>query len=153
MSAQFPGAALDLVQAQRVSSHTVAACEAVARSLILNPPRAAGVTYVNTDRVVLTGTQTAFGYTADDARLAYRRFEKLLSGYGASIQTAALLHVYPLSASIAAQAARVRKEFVEGPTPAVSQIQFESLPGMDSAFALEAVAPATTQPGYARPHT
>jgi enamine deaminase RidA (YjgF/YER057c/UK114 family) len=104
------------------------------------------VTYVNSDRVVLTGSQTAFGYTAGDARLAYQRFQKLLGGYGASLQSAVALHVYPLSASIAAQSARVRNEFVKGPAPAVSEIQFESLPGMDSAFALEAVAPATTQP-------
>jgi enamine deaminase RidA (YjgF/YER057c/UK114 family) len=146
MSAKFPGAALDLVQTQRASSHSTVACEAIARASVLNPPAAPGVTYVNSDRVVLTGTQTAFGYTADDARLAYRRFEKLLGGYGASIQSAVALHIYPLSASIAAQAARVRKEFVKGPAPAVSEIQFESLPGMDSAFALEAVAPATTHP-------
>jgi enamine deaminase RidA (YjgF/YER057c/UK114 family) len=146
MSNRFPGAALDLVQTQRASSHTAVACEAVARATVANPSEAAGVTYVDSDRVVLTGTQTAFGYTADDARLAYRRFEKLLAGYGASIQSAALLHIYPLSASIAAQANRVRKEFMKGPTPVVSEIQFESLPGMDSAFALEAVAPATTQP-------
>jgi len=146
MSAKFPGAALDLVQTRRASAHTAVACEAIARATVLNPPPVAGLTYVNGDRVVLTGTQTAYGYTADDARLAYRRFEKLLGGYGASIQSAALLHIYPLSASIAAQAARVRREFVTGPAPAVSEIQFESLPGMDSAFALEAVAPATTQP-------
>ena len=145
MSSAFPGAALNLVQARRASPHTTVACEAVARSTVLNPPAAPGVTYVNSDRVVLTGAQTAFGYTADDARLAYRRFEKLLGGYGASIQSAALLHIYPLSASIAAQAARIHMEFVKGPAP-VSEIQFESLPGMDSAFALEAVAPATTQP-------
>jgi enamine deaminase RidA (YjgF/YER057c/UK114 family) len=146
MSAKFPGAALDLVQTRRAATHTTVACEAVARATVLNPPAAPGLTYVNSNRVVLTGTQTAFGYTADDARLAYRRFEKLLAGYGASIQSAALLHIYPLSPSIAAQAARIRKEFVKGPPPAVSDIQFESLPGMDSAFALEAVAPATTQP-------
>jgi enamine deaminase RidA (YjgF/YER057c/UK114 family) len=146
MSAKFPGAALDLVQTQRASSHSSVACEAVARATVLNPPASTGVTYANSDRVVLTGTQTAFGYTVDDARLAYRRFEKLLGGYGASLQSAVALHIYPLSASIAAQAARVRKEFVKGPTSAVSEIQFESLPGMDSAFALEAVAPASTQP-------
>jgi enamine deaminase RidA (YjgF/YER057c/UK114 family) len=146
MSAKFPAAALDLVQTQRASSHSTVACEAVARATILNPPASPGVTYVDSDRVVLTGTQTAFGYTADDARLAYKRFEKLLGGYGASIQSAVALHIYPLSSSIAAQAARVRGEFVTGPAPAVSEIQFESLPGMDSSFALEAVAPATTRP-------
>jgi enamine deaminase RidA (YjgF/YER057c/UK114 family) len=142
MARAFPGAALDLVQSQRASSRTSVACEAIARATVLNPPAAPGVSYVNSDRVVLTGTQTAFGYTEDDARLAYRRFEKLLASYGASIHSAALLHIYPLSASIAAQAARVRKEFVPGTGPAISEIQCESLPGMDSAFALDAVAPA-----------
>ena len=146
MSAKFPGAALDVVQTRRAALHSAVACEAVARSLVLNPTAAAGTSYVNSDRVVLTGTQTAFGYTVEDGRLAYRRFERLLEGYGASIQTAALLHVYTLSASIAAMSTRVREEFVKGRAPAISQIQFESLPGMDSAFALEAVAPATTQP-------
>ncbi len=137
MAARFPGAALDLVQTQRAASRSSVACEAVARAT------AAGPGTVDSERVVLTGAQVAYGFSDDDARLAYRRMDRVLAPFGASTKTAAVLNIYSLSTSITAQAARLRPAFVDAAhPPATSTVRFEGLPGMDASFALEVIAPA-----------
>ena len=147
MAARFPGAALDLVQTQRAASRSSVACEAVARNLA-GTGDGPGVALVNAERVVLTGTQVAYGFSDDDGRLAFRRMDRALSMFGASLKTAAVLEVYPLSSSIAAQTARIRPEFLDGARQEVtSTVRLEGLPGMDASFALEAIAPAARELG------
>jgi enamine deaminase RidA (YjgF/YER057c/UK114 family) len=137
MAAKFPGAALDLVQTQRAASRSAVACEAVARATSTDGAS------VRTEKVILTGTQVAYGFSDDDARLAYRRMDRVLAPFGASTKTAAVLNIYSLSQSITAQAARLRPAFIDAAhPPATSVVRFEGLPGMDASFALEAVAPA-----------
>jgi len=72
---RFPGAASSVVQAQRAGSPPSVACEAVARAGAAagNPP---GVIALNAGRAVFTGTQIAYGFSDDDARLAFRRDRK-----------------------------------------------------------------------------
>ncbi len=143
MAAKFPAAALDLVQTERAASRSSVACEAVARANSATIPEQPGTMALHSDRVVLTGTQVAYGFSEDDARLAFRRMDKLLSPFGASTKTAVLLDLYSLSPSIAAQAARLRPEFIDPQhPPATTMVRFESLPGMDASFAIEVVAPA-----------
>lgn len=137
MAAKFPGAALDLVQTQRAATRSAVSCEAVARATSNDAAS------VSSGRVVLTGTQVAYGFSDDDARLAYKRMDRVLAPFGASTKTAAVLNIYSLSQSITAQAARLRPAFIDtAHPPATSAVRFEGLPGMDASFALEAVAPA-----------
>jgi enamine deaminase RidA (YjgF/YER057c/UK114 family) len=146
MTSKFPWAALDLVQTRRAPSRSSVACEAVAHA---GPPIAAepGMTFVHSDEIVLTGTQVAFGFKDEDARLAFQRLDKVLAPFGASAKTAAMLDVYPLSSSIANMADRLRTEFIDPAHPPVSTVlPFEGLPGMDSSFAIEAAAPVTRMP-------
>lgn len=146
MSARFPNAALDLVQTQRAPARSSVACEAVARALSAPARNVAGVAEVNGGRIVLTGTQVAYGFAEDDARLAFRRLDRVLAPFGASMRQAVRMDVYPLSASIARQVERVSPEFLDAAhPPAKSVVQFEGLPGMDSSFAVE-LAASTPQP-------
>ena len=151
MNARFPGAATNLVQARRASPRSSVACEAVARVLSSGPVLDSSVALVQGERVVLSGAQVAYGFSDEDARLAFRRMDRVLAPFGASIKTAAVLDLYPLSSSIATQVSRLRQEFVDPRHLAVSAVmRLEGLPGMDASFAIEAIAPAvsdsSTQP-------
>jgi enamine deaminase RidA (YjgF/YER057c/UK114 family) len=147
MSAKFPWAALDLVQTRRAPSRSSAACEAVAHAGSGQSSGEPGMAFVNSEQIVLTGTQVAYGFNDDDARRAFQRLDKILAPFGASSKTAAMLDVYPLSASIANMAARLRSEFIDpAHPPVITALPFEGLPGMDSSFAVDAAAPVTRLP-------
>jgi enamine deaminase RidA (YjgF/YER057c/UK114 family) len=146
MTARFPAATLDLVQAQRASARSSVACDAVARATGAAGSSNPGIGFVSSDRLVLSGSQLAFGFTDDDARLAFRRMDRLLSPFGASMKSATVLHLYPLSESIAAQVNKLRPEFASATNPpSTTMLRLEGLPGMDASFAIEVVAPATLQ--------
>ena len=142
----YPHAALNFVQTQRVPSRTVAACEAVARlrrntgtRVHFEPaegePRAA---LVAAEHVVLTGTQVSYGYQEANSRLAFERMQKALEASGVTGHDVVFAHYYPLAESIAAQIRGLRGAFFG--TPAGSLLLFEGLPGMDAGFALDVVA-------------
>jgi enamine deaminase RidA (YjgF/YER057c/UK114 family) len=96
---------------------------------------------VSSPRVVLTGTQTSFGFQDADARLAFQRLDRALEPFGASLRQAAMVHFYPLSQSLAEQVRRVRVEFYDqAHPPAATMLPFEGLPSMDAGFAVDAVA-------------
>ena len=116
------------------------ACEAVARASAATASTP-GLVALNTARAVFTGTQIAYGFTDDDARLAFQRLDRVLEGLGANLKNAAEIGVYPLSPSIAAQTRKVGGEFLNPMSTAVWEIPFESVPGLDASFAVEAVAP------------
>jgi enamine deaminase RidA (YjgF/YER057c/UK114 family) len=152
---EYPHAAFTYVQTQRAPAHAVAECEAVAKlrsqpadSLhLLNPaglaksPNYSQIAMVSSKRVVLTGTQTSFGYQDADAKLALQRLDKALEQFGSSLRRAAMVHFYPLSQSLADQVRRVRASFYDAPRPpAATMLPFEGLPSMDAGFAVDAVA-------------
>lgn len=154
-AAEYPHAAFDYVQIQRAPVRAVAECEAVAklrwktgtRLHLLNPeglaksPNYSQIALVSSPRVVLTGTQTSFGFQDSDARLAFQRLDKALEPFGASLHQAAMVHYYPLSQSLAEQVRRVRVEFYDqARPPAATMLPFEGLPSMDAGFAVDAVA-------------
>jgi enamine deaminase RidA (YjgF/YER057c/UK114 family) len=146
VEAEFPHAALDYVQTQRVPSRGLAACEAVARlrwntgtRLHFEPaggePRSSLVAAKN---VVLTGTQVSYGYQEANSRLAFERMQKALEASGVTKHDVAFAHYYPLAESIAEQVRRLRGAFFGA--PAGSLVLFEGLPGMDAGFAVDVVA-------------
>jgi enamine deaminase RidA (YjgF/YER057c/UK114 family) len=148
--ADYPRAALNLVQTQRAPVSAMAACEAVARLRAKTPDRLRVVNpsegqsdaaVVGSARVVLTGTQASFGYQEQDARLAFERLQKALQQAGVSTGDVAFAHIYPLSGGIANQVRKVRGEFFSADRPpAGSLIPFEGLPSMDAGFAVDVVA-------------
>lgn len=155
VAAEFPAAALDLVQQQRAPVRTLVGCEAVAR-LAAAPdrpvrfldlpersqrPAYSRVALVNCPKLVLTGTQLAFGYTEPDARLAFQRLGKALEQAGTSFDQVVFSHAYPLSGSIAELVRQVRGEFYAQATPPAGTIlPFEGLPSLDASFALDVIA-------------
>jgi enamine deaminase RidA (YjgF/YER057c/UK114 family) len=146
VEADYPRAAINYVQTQRVPSRGLAACEAVARlrwntgtRLYFMPasgdPRAA---LVAAKHVVLTGTQVSYGYQESNSRLAFERMQKALEASGATGRDVAFAHYYPLAESIAAQVRALRSGFFGN--PAGSLLLFEGLPGLDAGFAVDVVA-------------
>src|SRR5262249_38309829 len=100
VEASYSGAAVKFVQVQRAPTHALAECEAIARLRwntgtavhMLNPEGLAPSTQlsqialVSATKVILTGTQEAFGFQDSDARLAFTRLQKSLSSEGGSLQ-------------------------------------------------------------------
>jgi len=147
--------ALDLVQLQRSPIRCVVECEAVARLThkiaapvqFENPPGLTAspnfsqLALVAAPRLVLTGTQVAYGYQDSDARLAFQRLAKALDQGGSSAKAVVMAHLYPLSTSIAEQIRRIRFEFFDKARPPAATMQpFEGLPAMDAGFAIDVVA-------------
>ena len=146
VEAEYPRAALNYVQTQRLPTHALAACEAVARlrrdtgkRVSFQPeegePLAA---LVAAQHVVLTGTQVSYGYQEANSRLAFERLQKVLEAAGVSGRDVAFAHYYPLADLLAAQVRKLRTEFFAA--SAGSLVLFEGLPGMDAGFAVDVVA-------------
>ena len=155
VAGQYPAAAIDMVQTQRAPFAAVAACEAVARlrsdpgaaMRLVNPegltaePGKSQIALVAAPQVVLSGTQSSFGYQLADARLAFERLGKVLEQEGSSAHEVAFAHYYPLSGGIATQVRTVRDEFFDpAHPPAGTLLIFEGLPSMDAGFAVDVVA-------------
>lgn len=155
VDADYRHTALHFVELQRGAVRSVVECEAVARLKrkistsvqFENPP---GLTQsadysqlalISAPRLVLSGTQIAYGYQDSDARLAFQRLSKVLEQGGSSIRDIAVAGFYPVSSSIAAQVRRIRFEFFDkSRAPASTLLAFEGLPAMDAGFAVDVIA-------------
>ncbi len=142
VTAHYPQAAIDVVVLQRAASRTTVSCEATARlperNFSLNGHEA---TAVLSQKIAFTGTQVAFGFEDNDARLAFQRLEKALEPLGASTKTVALANFYPLSNSIARQVDKIRLEFFNTQQlPPSTNLSFEGLPSIDASFAVDVTA-------------
>jgi enamine deaminase RidA (YjgF/YER057c/UK114 family) len=155
VESSYPAAALDFVQTQRAPARALAACEAVARLKwntgtpvhLLNPdglPHTAQfsqVALVAAPKLILTGSQEAFGFQDTDAHLAFDRLQKSLAHEGASLRDAVFESFYPLSGRISDQLVRVWCGFQDRARPsAATLLTFEGLPSMDASFAADVVA-------------
>jgi enamine deaminase RidA (YjgF/YER057c/UK114 family) len=151
----YAGAALDFVQIQRAPTRALAECEAVARLRwntgaavhMLNPeglahsPQFSQIALIGAPKVILTGSQEAFGFQDADARLAFTRLQKSLAEAGGSFNQVAFASLYPLSSRISEQVRKIRSEFYDrARPPAGTMLPFEGLPSMDAGFALDVVA-------------
>jgi enamine deaminase RidA (YjgF/YER057c/UK114 family) len=155
VESNYSGAALNFVQVQRAPARAVAACEAVARLRwntgtavhMLNPeglaqsPQLSQIALIGAPKVILTGSQEAFGFQDADARLAFERLQKSLAQEGASLREVAFASLYPLSTRISEQVRKIRGEFYNGARPpAETMLPFQGLPSMDAGFAVDVVA-------------
>jgi enamine deaminase RidA (YjgF/YER057c/UK114 family) len=146
LAAHYRSAAVDVVVMQRVAPRSTVDCEATAR---LSSPHSVPVEILNSGqsaavsgaKLAFTGTQMAFGFDDKDARLAFQRIDKSLEPLGASLKSAALVHFYPLSNSIANQVKRVSSDFFDPKhSPASTLDLFEGLPAMEASFAIDVAA-------------
>jgi enamine deaminase RidA (YjgF/YER057c/UK114 family) len=143
---RYAQAMVNVVSMQRASAHSTVECEATARLEnkhtapleFLNDGRAAAV---SATKIVMTGTQMAFGLEDKDARLAFQRLERALEPLGTTMKNLAMADFYPLSNSIGEQIRKVRAEFLDPHNPPVTtMLPFEGLPSMGASFAMDVVA-------------
>ncbi len=142
---EFPKAVLNLVQLERAPARAAAGCQLVAalrspagssRSL-----KTTGVSMVGPGRLVLSGGQMAFGYSEEDARLAFQRLGRTLEQAGSSIAQAVSVGYYALSHPAGEQAVKVGEGFLNSSrAPSVTVMQCVGLPAIDASFAVDAVA-------------
>ncbi|HVW87145.1 MAG TPA: hypothetical protein VHB50_20805 [Bryobacteraceae bacterium] len=124
ISARYPGAAIDLVQTQRLPYQAFAACQAVTRGGKLTA-----------DKLAFTGTRVAFGAGEKDAALAFQRLDRDLSEAGASPSSILLTNVYPLSGAVAKLVRNLRP-----PAAPMTIVPFEGVASVEGGFAVDAVA-------------
>jgi enamine deaminase RidA (YjgF/YER057c/UK114 family) len=155
VATQYPRAGASYIQTQRAPAHAVAACEAVARlqQAPAEPLRIVNVDGLSPDqgqsdvalvgarRVILTGTQTSFGYEEKDSRLAFERLRASLAQAGAPASAIACAHYYALAPAIASQVRKLRLEMLDSARPpAGAFVMAEGLASMDAGFAVDAIA-------------
>jgi enamine deaminase RidA (YjgF/YER057c/UK114 family) len=155
VASTYSNAALNFMQIQRAPVHALAECEAVARLRwdtgaaihVIDPaglppsPQLSQIVLIGAPRVILTGSQQAFGFQDADARLAFQRLDKSLSQEGGSLNKVAFASFYPLSARISEQVRKISVEFYDhARPPAGTLLPFEGLPSMDAGFAVDVVA-------------
>jgi enamine deaminase RidA (YjgF/YER057c/UK114 family) len=124
IASRFAGAAVDVVQTQRVPGSAAPQCEAIVRG---GNVRAA--------KLGFTGTHVAPGTDEKATRLAFQRMDRALTEAGVQPADIVMTHLYPLSARIGETARTIRA--TPGP---LSVITVEGVAGIDGAFAVDAIA-------------
>jgi enamine deaminase RidA (YjgF/YER057c/UK114 family) len=150
MEAAFPNAAVNYVQMQRGPITPAAECEAVAR---LHAPAPNGVQFldsspaysqmvlVSTPRLVLTGTQLAFGSQENDIKLLFERLRRALGQFNAGFDAVVMSHVYVTSPGMANPVRTVRAGFYNAAhSPASTLLPFEGLTSHDSPAGVDVIA-------------
>ena len=155
MTAAFPGAVPNYVQMQREPVPTAAECEAVARLrspgtksvAFLNPPGLSSspnysqLALVNSPRLVITGTQLAFGYEESDIKLAFDRLQRVLNSVNARFDQLVMSHTYVTSSGIIPKVRTVRAGYYSTANPPASTLlPFEGLPSLDASFGVDVIA-------------
>jgi enamine deaminase RidA (YjgF/YER057c/UK114 family) len=155
ISASFPSAAINYVQMQREPVNPASECEAVARLhagstadvRFVNPPELdrspnySQVVLVTSPKLVITGTQLAFGAQENDIRLAFERLRRALAQFKAGFERIAMSHVYLTSTTMTEKVRAVRATFYNTTTPPASTLlPFEGLPSLDATFGVDVIA-------------
>ena len=147
----FPKAAANIVQLRRDTLGDFVECEAVAA---VQEPAKGPVEYRNAKaggysdavvvgpgRIVISGTQLAFGSGEEDVRLAFGRLEKAITPSGGKLSDVVVARFYPLTSAAAEATRKVRFEFSDAKQPpATTMLVFEGLPALDAAFGVEVIS-------------
>jgi enamine deaminase RidA (YjgF/YER057c/UK114 family) len=148
IAAEYPQAAIALVQPRREHASSTVSCEGIAKlaapvsgvAMVKDGDNVVGAA-VSVPTVALTGTLVSYGFEDRNARLAFDRMNKVLEPVKASWKSVVEVRFYPLAPSIVKQIARVRDEFLDhGHPPAISMAPIEGLPSIDASFAMDAIA-------------
>jgi enamine deaminase RidA (YjgF/YER057c/UK114 family) len=164
MTAAFPGAVLNYIQMQREAVTPAAECEAVARLRAANPetvsflnpggldksPNYSQLALVKSSKLVITGTQLAFGSQEGDIKLAFERLRRVLSSFNARFDQVVMSHTYVTSSQIIPRVRTVRANYYNSATPPASTLlSFQGLPSLDASFGVDVIA-ATDSPSAQR---
>lgn len=150
IASAYPKAVANYVQLRRDTLGDFVECEAVAAPSSApsqdfefrksTEGRYSDVVIVGPGKIVMTGTQLAFGAKDEDVRLAFGRLEKALTAVGAKLSDALMTRLYPLSNSAAESVRKVRWEFYDAKKPPASTLLvFEGLPSLDALLGMEVV--------------
>jgi enamine deaminase RidA (YjgF/YER057c/UK114 family) len=157
MTAAFPGAVMNYVQMQREPVTPAAECEAVARLRapiaepvrFLNPadldksPNYSQLALVKSPKLVITGTQLAFGGQESDIKLAFERLQRVLSSFNARFDQLVMSHTYVTSSGVIARVRTVRAGYYSSTNPPASTLlPFQGLPSLDASFGVDVIAAA-----------
>jgi enamine deaminase RidA (YjgF/YER057c/UK114 family) len=155
MTAAFPAAIVNYVQMQREPVTPAAECEAVARLRrpiaesvsFLNPadldnsPNYSQLALVKSPKLVITGTQLAFGNQEGDIKLAFDRLQRVLSSSSARFDQVVMSHTYVTSSAIIPRVRTVRAGYYSSTAPPASTLlSFQGLPSLDAAFGVDVIA-------------
>jgi enamine deaminase RidA (YjgF/YER057c/UK114 family) len=143
MAASFPSAALNYVQMQREPVAPAADCEMIARVRAPMRPSVADSgpsTYLAIapgSKLIITGTQLAFGSQEGDLKLAFERLQKALTGSNARLDRVVMSHLYTTSTSLEERLRIVQAQYSMGPN---TMLPVEGLPSLDARFGVDVVA-------------
>jgi enamine deaminase RidA (YjgF/YER057c/UK114 family) len=154
LTRNFPNAVVNYAQMQREPVTPAAECEAVARLRtapaesvrFLNPGSEASSNYsqialVTSPKLVITGTQLAFGSHDADFSLAFERLEKALNSVNASYAGVVMSHMYLTSTDLIKEVRSVRAHYYNDKRPPASTtLPFEGLPSLDAQMGLDVIA-------------
>jgi enamine deaminase RidA (YjgF/YER057c/UK114 family) len=145
---------------QREPVMPAAECEAVARLRasiaepvsFVNPadldksPNYSQLALVKSPKLVITGTQLAFGSQEADIKLAFERLQRVLSSSNARFDQVVMSHTYVTSSAMIPRVRTVRASYYSNTTPPASTLlSFQGLPSLDAAFGVDVIA-ATDSP-------
>ena len=147
LAMNFPKAAVDLVQTQRLALQPQIACEAIGRLDSQPPAPQTGATsqfaLAIAPQLVFTNTQLIFRDQDSDIRLAFQRLGKAMEPLGANYKDVIWSGVYPLTRPLAAKIDALRFDFFDRThPPAGTMLLFEGLPSIDATAAIELIAAA-----------
>jgi enamine deaminase RidA (YjgF/YER057c/UK114 family) len=147
VAAAFQEASANYVQLRRDSGGDFVACEAVAALPEPQSKTARGsdlgaqMVRLGPGKIILSGTQLAFGGADGDLRLAFGRLDKALESAGTDLKKVVFTRVYALSRAAEDRVARLRGEYFEKASqPATTSLVFEGLPSLDASVGLDVVA-------------
>ena len=147
----FPRAAVNYLQFRRDTLGDFIECEAIAapakpasKSVEFRNSmegRYSDVAVVPPGKIIISGSQLAFGSREEDLRLAFDRLEKALGSVGGKLSDAIITRMYPLTSATADTARKIRFEFYDAKRPPASTLLvFEGLPSMDASFGIEVIS-------------
>ncbi|MEO8657889.1 MAG: RidA family protein [Bryobacteraceae bacterium] len=155
VSQAFPQAATHFVQTQRAPTRSLVECEAIASLTkpvgvpvkLLNPEGLlksemySQVALIAAPRIAFSGTQMAFAYGEEDARLAFQRLQKSLEMVKTTLRSTVMTRFYPLTGKSTDVIRKVRFDYLDkAHPPASTLLSFEGLPSLDASFGFDVIA-------------
>jgi hypothetical protein len=144
LSAAFPNATPNIIQALRDPVDGHASCESVARipaGVTPNPaslPADAHISFVTGPQLVFTGLQLSFGTYLADADSALSRLSRDVEGLHAEMRNAVFVNAFSLNPAATSALQKTMSKFNLAPKALTIQ-PVEGLPSLDAALGMEAV--------------
>ncbi|HYP14147.1 MAG TPA: hypothetical protein VEQ63_09500 [Bryobacteraceae bacterium] len=137
MTQSFPSASFNFVQSLRDSAGDRASCEGVI-ALGEGASNGPGIATVGPGRILLTGTQLAFGGEEADLRLAFDRLGKALESGGGDLKNIVYGRASALDRNALNKVDQLWRAYCPA-KPASTSTVFESLPSLDATAGIEVV--------------